>query len=190
MSAHLAPGGVASQWLPLYQLSTDDVRTIVATWCAAFPDVQAWLSAYDLVLVGANDDDALASLASLLQTPLTGPLAQALGAAGVHSPAELCALFVGDDQALRAYAADVSPMRDDRPVLEFRAPLSYLAGYAVEPLRWAAREAFLESLPVASRERGREVRGLVLRFLERLPEGTTEAARRYGEELLALPPLN
>jgi len=200
MSAHLAPGGIASQWLPLYQLSTEDVRTIVATWCAAFQGVQAWLSAYDLVLIGTNggtngggakgEAGRPAALESLLERPLASPVARALAAAGIHSGAELCALLVADDDALRAYAAGAVPMRDDRPVLEFRAPLSYLAGYAVEPLRWAARESFVERLPERSRERAREVRGLVLRFLERLPQGTTRAAELYGEELLALPPLD
>ena len=32
MRSRLAPGGIASQWLPLYQLSDRDVRTVVATW--------------------------------------------------------------------------------------------------------------------------------------------------------------
>ncbi|MCZ6598375.1 MAG: fused MFS/spermidine synthase, partial [Planctomycetota bacterium] len=55
MAAHLAPGGIASQWLPLYQLSDEDVRTVVATWCAAFETTAAWLTAYDLALIGWND---------------------------------------------------------------------------------------------------------------------------------------
>ena len=187
MAAHLAPGGVASQWLPLYQLSTEDVRTVVATWCAAFPEVQAWLSAYDLVLVGAND--ALPGAGVLLERELGERLRGALAEAGVRSRAELAALQVAGDAELRAYAGDAPPMRDDRPVLEFRAPLSYLSGYAVETLRWAARASYVEALPEPARARALEVRALVLRFIERLPSGRTAAAERYGAELLALPPL-
>jgi spermidine synthase len=187
MAARLAPSGVASQWLPLYQLSTADVRTVAATWCAAFPRVSAWLAAYDLVLVGSND--ALHGPAELGARPFPERAARALSEAGVHTPAELAALCVADDAALRAFAAGVRPMRDDRPVLEFRAPLAYLSGYSVDVLRWAAREAFVAELPAASRARAREVRALLVRFVEDLPAGATRAAQRYGEELLRLPPL-
>ena len=45
MRARLAPGGIASQWLPLYQLSETDVKTVVATWCAAFEHTSAWMRA-------------------------------------------------------------------------------------------------------------------------------------------------
>jgi spermidine synthase len=187
MAAHLAPGGVASQWLPLYQLSTEDVRTVIATWCAAFPHASAWLTAYDLALVGSND-------------PLPGPEELAarafppgarahLAEAGVHSPLELAALAVAGDAELRELARGVEPMSDDRPVLEFRAPLSFLGGYANEILTWAGREDFVGALPVASRDRARAVRAALRTFLAEQPEGLGRAARRYGEALLALPPL-
>ncbi|HKX46668.1 MAG TPA: hypothetical protein VJP77_08185, partial [Planctomycetota bacterium] len=74
---HLAPGGVASQWLPLYQLSLDDVRTVVATWCAAFPHASAWLTAYDLALVGSVAP--LPGPAELAGRPLWPRLAERLG---------------------------------------------------------------------------------------------------------------
>lgn len=187
MAAHLAPGGVASQWLPLYQLSSADVRTVVATWCAAFPRTSAWLTAYDLALVGSLAP--LAGEAAPDAIALPPAVAAHLAQAGLHSAAELSALLVADDHALRAFADGAAPMRDDRPVLEFRAPKSYLAGYNVEALRWAGRADFVAALPAASRGRAREVRGCLDRFISALPSGLSAAARRYGEELLALEPL-
>jgi spermidine synthase len=186
MAAHLAPGGIASQWLPLYQLSDADVRTVVATWTAAFPQTAAWLTAYDLALVGWND--APAGLDGWSARPLPPRVAAALAPAGVRSTAELAALQVADDEALRAFAAGAEPMREDRPVLEFRAPRSFLAGYSTGALAWAARPEFVSSLPPSARARGREVRAALVRFLERVPHGRSEAARAYGEELLGLPP--
>lgn len=185
MRARLAPGGVASQWLPLYQLSELDVRTVIATWCAAFEHTSAWLTAYDLVLVGS--EGPLRPLEDLAEAPLPPRVAEALGSAGLASGADLCALLAADDLALRAYAEGVVPMRDDRPVLEFRAPRSFLAGYSIETLAWAGREGLVESLPAAARARARSTRAALGRFLERLPDGWSEAARRYGEELCALP---
>ncbi len=185
MRAALAPGGVASQWLPLYQLSEEDVRTVMATWCAAFEETSAWLTAYDLVLIGSAQP--LASLEELAQRPLPARVARGLAEIGLHSAAEIVGLLVADDADLRAYAGQTPPMRDDRPVLEFRAPQSYLSGYSVETLRWAGRETFVPRLPQAARSPAHALRAALMRFLDRLPQGWSEAARRYGEELLAGP---
>jgi spermidine synthase len=186
MAEHLAPGGVASQWLPLYQLSTLDVQTVVATWCAAFPHVSAWLTAYDLALIGS-----LEPLPGLEESSeLSGDLALHLSDAGLHSARGLLALQVADDTSLRAFAEGVEPMSDDQPVLEFRAPFSFLGGYATEVLAWAGRPEFVDQLPASARPRAREVRDALDEFLSELPGGWTAAARRYGERLLALPSAN
>ena len=185
MAQHLAPGGIASQWLPLYQLSDEDVKTVIASWVASFPEASAWLTAYDLVLVGANE--GLAGPAELVSQTLAPALAASLDEAGVGSAAELAALFVADDASLRAYAEGTAPMTDDFPVLEFRAPRSFLAGYSVAALRWAGRAEVVEGLPEVSRARAAQVRALLDTFLSDLPGGWSRAATRYGEALLELP---
>lgn len=183
MADHLAEGGVASQWLPLYQLSTRDVRTVVATWCAAFEHTSAWLTAYDLALVGSHRP--LEGEGSTDALEWSVEMGASLAAAGIHDACELAALQVADDPALRAFAGGVAPMTDDRPVLEFRAPLSFLAGYSVDALRWAGRAQFVDHLPAACRPAARATRRALEDFLEALPAGLSEATRRYGEELLA-----
>lgn len=181
MEASLAQGGVASQWLPLYELSTDDVKTIVATWCAAFGHVSAWLSAYDLVLVGSRAAPPRAADIQDLALP-ERVLARDRGI-GVASGSDLAALQVAGDAELRDLARGVEPMRDDRPIIEFRAPKSSMAGYSTEILRWAIRDAYVERLPENCRVRARAFRGSVGRFLDALPEGFTRAADRLGDEL-------
>lgn len=183
MAAHLAPGGVASQWLPLYELSQADVETVIATWTAAFPHTSAWITAYDLALVGsleppANDLGAL---------PWPARVGEHLSEVGVHGPLELAALWVGGDADLRALAAGATLTTLERPLLELRAPFSYLAGYTVPILAWAARAEPVERLPEAARPRAREVRDLLEAFLEALPQGWSAAAGTYGRALLALP---
>src|SRR5262249_46095155 len=42
--AHLAPGGLLCQWLPLHQLAPDDVARIVATFAAVVPNVDLWVA--------------------------------------------------------------------------------------------------------------------------------------------------
>jgi spermidine synthase len=183
IAEHLAPNGVASQWLPVYELSSADLETVAATWCAAFEHTSAWLSAYDLVLIGSKSPLAGASRLSTFE--LDGRLRTSLARVAIHSGLDLAALQVADDADLRAFAKGRVPMRDDHPVLEFRAPLSYLSGYNTEVLRWAARREFVAKLPEACRPRAIAFREALERFLERLPEGAGRAAASYGEELLA-----
>jgi spermidine synthase len=185
MAEHLAPGGYASQWIGLYELSTKDVQTVMSTWAAAFPHVAAYLTAYDLALVASNEP----MTRDLSQVELPQAVARNLAPCGIHSGAELAALQVADDADFRAYCAAVPPMRDDLPILEFRAPFSFLTGYSTEVLEWCARGEFVERLPPASRERAREVRELLGDFLEALPHGLSAAGAEYGRALLSLPPL-
>lgn len=183
MASHLSEQGIASQWLPLYQLSDEDVRTVMASWAAAFPSTSAWLTAYDLVLVGANaplpGPDALAARA------FSPAMAAGLAEAGVRSPAEMAALFAADDAALRAFVGESPPMHDDRPVLEFRAPRSFLSGYSLEALRWAARVEVVAGLPEVSRAPAKRIRALLDTFLEELPNGWSQAAAKYGQALIS-----
>jgi len=185
MAEHLAPGGIASQWIGLYELSTLDVQTVIATWCSVFPHTRAYLTAYDLALVGSTDPVDT----DLSRVTLPERVARNLAPAAVYSGAEIAALQVAGDAELRAYCAGVPPMRDDLPILEFRAPFSFLEGYSTEVLAWCAREDYVEQLPAVSRPRALEVRGLLREFLARLPQGLSAAAGRYGRELLALPPI-
>ena len=183
MRRHMAQGGIASQWLPLYQLSDEDVRTVVASWTAAFPQTSAWLTAYDLVLVGT--ESAQPTPRELAARPLSVRMRTELAEAGVRSAMDLAVLFAADDAALRAFAGDAQPMHDDRPVLEFRAPRSFLKGYSEEALRWAARDELVDELPAAAQPRAREVRALLRTFLKDLPSGWSQAASAYGKALLA-----
>ena len=106
----------------------------------------------------------------------------------MHSIDELQALQVARDADLRAQAGGEPPMRLDRPILELRAPLASLQGYSTEVLAWAARSEIVTSLPQPSQARAREVRDLLARFLDELPQGWGQAAGSYGRALLALPP--
>jgi spermidine synthase len=182
IARHLRADGVASQWLPLYELSTDDVRVIVATWCAAFPRTSAWLTAYDLALVGSLEE--LPGERALEDLALPPRVARNLSRIGIVSAVDVAALEVADDAALRELCRGAAPMRDDRPVLEFRAPLSFLAGYSTEILRWAAREEWAARLPLRAQPRAARNRELLVQFLERLPSGWGAAAEQYGRELM------
>ncbi len=184
MADHLAPGGIASQWLPLYQLSTEDVRTIVATWRAAFPNTSAWLTAYDLVLVGALDR-SVAPTPDEVPGPLPERLRRSLAEVGIADACSLTALLAGRDVDLAEFAGDLAPMLEDRPVLEFRAPRSFLKGTSKEAVAWSVRAEFASQRPSCARADAAWARSLALDFLAAPPDGWQAAAERYGAELLS-----
>jgi spermidine synthase len=181
LSRLLRPGGVASQWLPLYQLTTDDLRTVVASWCDAFPATGAWLTAYDLVLVGAHEP--LPPSQETADGPLPSGLERDLAPLGIDGGSDLAALAVADDAALRSFAASARPMEEDRPTLEFSAPKSFLAGYSEEALRWAAAALPIEEIAAPARGEARRIRELLESFLDEARADWRAAARNYGERL-------
>lgn len=51
---HLIDGGMFIQWLPLYQMDKDGVKSILAAFAEAFPDGEIWLTPADALLVGST----------------------------------------------------------------------------------------------------------------------------------------
>ena len=51
--AHLNPGGMVSQYLPLHKLRTEEFLGIIRTFESVFPDCTVWLGHYHAVLLGA-----------------------------------------------------------------------------------------------------------------------------------------
>jgi spermidine synthase len=62
MKARLNPGGVVTQWVPLYESTEDAVRSEIATFLQVFPNGTVWRNdarggnGYDVVLVGRLDE--------------------------------------------------------------------------------------------------------------------------------------
>ena len=59
MKRHLKPGGVVTQWVPLYESTIEVVKSEMATFFAVFPDGIVWIndreSGGDVVLFGQVD---------------------------------------------------------------------------------------------------------------------------------------
>jgi len=140
--AHLAPGGLYCQWLPLHQLGVDDLRSIVATFASVFPHVQLWLAYHRnttplAALVGSATP--LAPDADAIRRRLADPaLGDVVAKVGITEPADLAVLFVAADDALRAAAAGAPIITDDRPSIELTAPAAYFeqAGLPPAALAW------------------------------------------------------
>ena len=60
---HLNPGGVVTQWVPLYESDPDTIKTELATFFEVFPNGTIWANdingeGYESVLMGQNGDAA------------------------------------------------------------------------------------------------------------------------------------
>jgi spermidine synthase len=118
----LAPGGVICQWAHTYDISPDDLRSVVATFASVFPHGTMWLVGDgDLLLVGSVDP--LEARLENIEAAWTRPgVAADLGAVSVREPFALLSLFVGGPNEIRRYSEGATLQTDDRLALEFSGP--------------------------------------------------------------------
>lgn len=135
MRARLAEDGrgIAGQWVPLYQLSMRDIGSIFASFRAAFPYAEIWLTSVDLVLIGSERP------ISVSESEIDARMRQLVHGAerdfeeiGIRSAADLLALRCGGVELIDAIAAGAPLNRDLQPFLEYSAPFSVLVPYQVE----------------------------------------------------------
>ncbi|MCB9680293.1 MAG: fused MFS/spermidine synthase [Alphaproteobacteria bacterium] len=123
--ARLKPGGIWSQWVQLYGMDDDDLRSLLATFAAVYPYMQVYAAAEDadLVLLGAEHPfgpDAAAA-AHLLGWPAVADELDVVQLATV--PALIGAWLMDRDEVLRM-VGDTPRNTDDNMRIEYNAPLN------------------------------------------------------------------
>lgn len=152
--ARLAPGGLYAQWLPLHQLATDDLKSIIATFLDVFPHVQLWVAYHrsdtPLALLVGSDTPVRLDAATRRARLGNADLAAVLRSAGFLDPADVAPLYVASERQLRPAVAVAPIITDDRPGLEFSAPAAYFRqpSLAPEGLDWVASVLDPEPAPV------------------------------------------
>lgn len=123
VASRLDRGGIASQWLPIYELTPRDLATVVRSFGAAFDHVLVWLTYYDAVLVGSNDplvlDEAALSVRLREQA-----VQEDLAAVHMGSASDLLDHFLMGTEGARRFGATGVLNTDDNLWLEFSAPAS------------------------------------------------------------------
>ena len=125
----LNPGGVAAQWLPLYESDEETVKTELATFFSVFPEATVWSNflngdGYDLVLVGRMEGSAIDvdAMDRRLRSGGYARVAASLQEVSFPSAADLLATYAGRSADLQPMLAGAQ-INDD---LSMR--LQYLAG--------------------------------------------------------------
>lgn len=127
--AHLKPGGLVSQWIPLYESNLSTVKSELATFLEVFPNCTAWSNTnagggYDLVLLGSVEPLVidLDELHKQLRRPTYQFASYALREVGFKSELDLLATYTGQGSDWRIWLADAEINRD------MNLRLQYLAG--------------------------------------------------------------
>ena len=119
----LRPGGIACQWLPIYELSVDDLKCVVRTFSENFRYTMLWLTRNDAELIGSNDP-ILIDEADLGKRIAAAGVIDDLKSVHMGSADDFLSYFVMGTNGMRAFGAGGVLNTDDNLHLEFSAPLS------------------------------------------------------------------
>lgn len=138
---HLTAHGVFCQWVQYYELSTNTLSSLVRSVAEVFPHAQVFLVGRDLVMVATADGVPL-DLANVAKNLTRPRVAADLARAHVRTPADLVALRQCSLSDLVAVLPPAPLNRDDRPYVEYRAPIDL---YTVSPAELPVPENALRS---------------------------------------------
>jgi len=120
---HLTPGGIACQWLPIYELSVDDLKCVVKTFSRNFRYTMLWLTRNDAELVGSNDPIVIDE--QDLERRIAAPgVLDDLKSVDMGSAEDFLAYFVMGTRGMREFGEGGVLNTDDNLYLEFSAPMS------------------------------------------------------------------
>jgi spermidine synthase len=148
-AAALTEDGIFSQWLQLYEMSPEDMKTLIATFKAAFPYVNIFRGAEgDLMLLGSKREPMFDF--SIIKGHLTNvKVATDLQRVQVQSVSDLLSRFYLGSEEVAKLSAIAKINTDDNALIEFNAPrrvgtaeetvernVKELLGRAASPLKY------------------------------------------------------
>jgi len=134
----LRDDGIFVQWLQIYQLSTDSMRSVLATFSEVFPHVvvfriQGAAKGKDLILLGSRAPIDLNRIDERMKDART--LAD-LSRVGLKTPADVLAWFVCDERQMKPAVAGAVINTDDNMHVETVAPREAFRATMEENAKW------------------------------------------------------
>jgi spermidine synthase len=130
VKARLKPGGIATQWVPLYETNEAAIQIQMATFVDAFPNGTVWNTAfsrkgYDVVLVGGVEPPQLDVLA--IQARIQGEprLNRSLREVKIYSAVDLLATYGTNGADMQGWLGETTVNND------FSLKLEYISGLAL-----------------------------------------------------------
>ncbi len=121
--SHLKKDGIMSQWIPLYNLSVEDVRLMVRTFQSVFPHTSIWLANADIFMIGSPQE--LNVNYETIKAKLNMPaIKRLLTDIDLEDPVEFMTTFLMNEKMVSKYSGQGEVMSDNKPVVEFTGPKS------------------------------------------------------------------
>ena len=112
----LDAGGVATYWLPVYQLDKGSTLAVIRGFCDVFEDCSLWSgSGLNWMLVGTRGLKGPVGESHFRRLWDDGALAPRLRDVGFETPGHLGATFMADAPVLADLTRGVPPLTDDHP---------------------------------------------------------------------------
>lgn len=122
----LKPGGIISQWIPLYNLTVNDVKTLVKTFQSVFPHTSIWITNVDIFMIGSPERMEIDF--KRMKARLANPVIQrVLKDIDLNDPVEFVSSFLMNEDQVTAYSSGLPIMDDNWPYVEFYAPKNLLS---------------------------------------------------------------
>ncbi|HWI19353.1 MAG TPA: fused MFS/spermidine synthase [Vicinamibacterales bacterium] len=126
---HLNPGGVVTQWIPLYETDLASAKSQIGTFASVFPDTTLWNpdlleEGYDLVALGRVQEAPIREEAIRDRLNAAPRVKQSLYEVMLRSPEAIISTYAGRGKDLAPWLADAQINR------ERNLRLQYLAGMA------------------------------------------------------------
>ena len=125
---HLNPGGIVTQWVPLYESDVEVVKSEIATFVEVFPDATIWANlqegqGYDIVLMAQNQRGPidLDALQARFADPRNAQAAASMREVGFLSPLHLLSTYGGRGTDLAPWLAGAEINRDRNLRLQYLA---------------------------------------------------------------------
>jgi spermidine synthase len=116
MKSRLKEGGIATFWLPIYQLKVEESKAILHAFHNAFPNASVWSSAdRDWIMMGINGPGRKIEETELRQLWSNPGSGADLRRIGIEVPQQLGALFLMDGAEIDRITHDVAPLTDTYP---------------------------------------------------------------------------
>src|SRR5438067_5687557 len=116
MSDRLRDGGIATFWLPIYQLNVNEAKAILLAFHDAFPNTVVWSSSdEEWIMMGIKGAPRKIDIEQVRKFWRLGSTRDDLARIGVEVPEQLAALFVMDGDEIDRITNGIRPLTDFYP---------------------------------------------------------------------------